>query len=154
MERKETDFVRDETSGTVREESTVVDDTGPTPKREASVVTTSTPARRLTDGIYLLFGIIDALLIVRLTLKLLGANPEAGFSTAVYGVTDLLLAPFHGLLPIVVSGRSVLEISLLIAILIYSLAALGLARIAAMAVSRNVTVSHHSRSEGLKTRAD
>jgi uncharacterized protein YggT (Ycf19 family) len=154
MEHKETDFVRDESSGTVRQESTVINDTGVAPVREASVVKSSTPARRVTEAIYLVFGVIDGLLLIRLVLKLLGANPHAGFASFTYGVTDFLLAPFHGLLPTYVSGQSVFELSLIIAILIYSLLALALARLVAITLSRNVMVSHHSRSEGLQPRSE
>lgn len=154
MEQKETSFVRDESAGSVREESTVTNDTGIAPVREASVVRSTTPARRVTEAIYLVFGLIDALLIIRLVLKVLGANPHAGFASWTYGVTDFLLAPFHGLLPTYVSGQSVFELSLLIAILIYSLVALGLARLVAISLSRSVTVSRHSRSEGLRPRSD
>ena len=153
MEHEETKFVRDESSGTVREESTVVNDTGVAPVREASVVKSSTPARRTMEGIYLLFGIIDALLVIRLVLKLMGANPHAGFASFTYGVTDFFLAPFHGLLPTVVSGQSVLELSAIFAILIYSLLALGLVRLVAITMSRSVTVSEHSRSEGFRPRS-
>src|SRR4029077_12133475 len=110
MEHKETNFVRDESSGTVREESTVVNDTGATPVREASMVKSSTPARRWMEVIYLVFGIIDGLLLIRLVLKLLGANAHAGFASFTYGLTDFLLAPFHGLLPTFVSGKSVFEL--------------------------------------------
>jgi uncharacterized protein YggT (Ycf19 family) len=154
MEHKETNFVRDESSGTVREESTVTNETGVAPVREASVVKSSTPARRVTEAIYLLFGVIDGLLLIRLVLKLLGANPHAGFASFTYGVTDFLLAPFHGLLPTYVSGQTVFELSLIIAILIYSLLALALARLVGITLSRNVMVSHHSRSEGLRPRSD
>src|SRR6266851_2175199 len=63
MEHKETNFVRDESSGAVREESTVVNETGATPMREASIVKSSTPARRAMEVIYLFFGVIDALLL-------------------------------------------------------------------------------------------
>lgn len=154
MERNETNIVRDEPSGTVREESTVVNETSAAPVREASVVRTSTPSRRVTEAIYLLFGIIDGLLLIRLVLKLLGANPHVGFASFIYGVTDFLLAPFRGLLPTYVSGQSVFELSLIIAILIYSLLALALVRLAALTLSRSVMVSHHSRSEGLRPRSD
>src|ERR1700732_1071861 len=136
MEHKESNFVRDESSGTVREESSVVNDTGRTPGREAAVVKSSTPARRAMEVIYLVFGIIDALLLIRLVLKLLGANPHAGFASFTYGVTDFFLAPFHGLLPTIVNGQTVLELSLIFAILIYSLIALGLARVVALTLSR------------------
>lgn len=151
MEHKEeTNVVRDEPSGTVREESTVVKESGGAPVREASVVRSSTPARRAMEVIYLVFGIIDALLLIRLVLKLLAANPQAGFASFIYGVTDFFLAPFKGLLPTVVNGKSVLELSLIIAILIYSLVALGLVRLVAITLSRSVMVSQHSRTEGIK----
>jgi uncharacterized protein YggT (Ycf19 family) len=154
MEHKETNFVRDESSGSVREESTVVNDTGGAPVREASIVKSSTPARRAMEVIYLVFGIIDGLLLIRLFLKLLGANPHAGFASFTYGVTDFFLAPFRGLLPTYVSGQSVFELSLVFAILIYSLIALALVRLVAIALSRNVTVSQQSRSEGFKPHTD
>jgi len=154
MEHKETNFVRDESSGSVREESTVVNDTGAAPVREASVVKSSTPARRAMELIYLVFGIIDGLLLIRLVLKLLGANPHAGFASFTYGVTDFFLAPFRGLLPTYVSGQTVFELSLVFAILIYSLIALALVRIVAISLSRSVMVSQHSRSEGFKPRSE
>ncbi len=154
MEHKESNVVRDEASGTVREESTVVNETGSTPVREASMVKSSTPARRAMEIIYLVFGIIDAVLLIRLVLKLLGANAHAGFAQFIYGLTDFFLAPFKGLLPTIVSGQSVLELSLIFAILIYSLIALGLVRLVAISLSRSVMVSQHSRSEGLKPGSD
>jgi uncharacterized protein YggT (Ycf19 family) len=154
MEQKETNTVRDEASGTVREESTMVNEAGGAPVREASVVKSSTPARRAMEVIYLLFGIIDAILLIRLVLKLLGANPHAGFAQFMYGLTDFFLAPFKGLLPTIVSGQSVLELSLIFAILIYSLIAVGLVRLVAISLSRSVMVSEHSRSEGFKPRSE
>lgn len=69
-------------------------------------------------------------------------------------MTDLLLAPFHGLLPTIVSGQTVVELSLIFVILIYSLLALALVRLVAITLSRSVMVSHHSRSERLKPRSD
>jgi uncharacterized protein YggT (Ycf19 family) len=154
MEQKETNTVRDEASGTVREESTMVNESGGAPVREASVVKSSTPARRAMEVIYLLFGIIDAILLIRLVLKLLGANAHAGFAQFIYGLTDFFLAPFKGLLPTIVSGQSVLELSLIFAILIYSLIAVGLVRLVAISLSRSVMVSQHSRSEGFKPRSE
>jgi YggT family protein len=150
MEHKETSFVRDESSGTVREESTVLNEAGTTPVLEASSIKSTTPARRAMEVIYLFFGVIDGLLVIRLALKLLGANPFAGFANLIYGLTDFMLAPFRGLFPNWVSGQSILEPSLLVAILIYSLVALGLVRLVAITLSSKVMVSKHSRSERLK----
>jgi uncharacterized protein YggT (Ycf19 family) len=106
------------------------------------------------EVIYLVFGVIDGLLLIRLVLKLLGANSHAGFASFTYGLTDFLLAPFRGLLPTFVSGQSVFELSVVFAILIYSLLALALVRVVAITLSRSVMVSQHSRSEGLKPRSE
>src|SRR5260370_2981578 len=79
------------------------------------------------------------------------SNSHAGFASFTYGVTDFLLAPFRGLLPTFVSGQSVFELSVVFAILIYSLLALALVRVVAITLSRSVMISQHSRSEGLRT---
>ena len=154
MERKESTFVRDESSGVVREESTVVDEVDGAPVEEARSIKSSTPARRAMGVIYLCFGVIDGLLIIRLVLKLMGANPFASFATFIYGITDFLLAPFRGLFPNWISGQSILEPSVLVAILIYSLVALGLMRVVALTLSSKVMVSHESRSGRLRADPD
>jgi uncharacterized protein YggT (Ycf19 family) len=94
---------------------------------------------------YLVFGIIDGLLIIRLVLKLLAANPLAGFSSFVYGLTDIFLAPFRNLLPVVGGGSgAVLEMSVVIAIIVYALVGWALARVIAIMFARNVTVARRS----------
>ena len=37
-------------------------------------------ASKVTQAIYLIFGIVEALLVIRFVLRLLGANAEAGFA--------------------------------------------------------------------------
>src|SRR6202043_2511622 len=101
MERHETNVVRDEATGTVREESHVTSGGAgaPVAADDTEVVSRVSPARRAIEVIYLVIGIINGLLLVRMMLKLLGVNPDAPFTGFVYGVTDFLLAPFKGLLP-------------------------------------------------------
>src|SRR5256885_16027340 len=65
--------------------------------------------------------VIDGLLVIRLVLKLLGANPHAGFTRWTYGVTDFFLAPFMNLLPTIGNEQSQLEMSVVVAILVYAL---------------------------------
>jgi len=79
---------------------------------------------RLVQAVYLVFGLLETLLLVRFVLRALGANPEAGFAQLIYGVTGLLIAPFVGLFgtPPVASGPA-LELHTLIALVVY--AALG-----------------------------
>jgi uncharacterized protein YggT (Ycf19 family) len=149
MERRETEIVRDDVTGTVREESHVTRDPGVGPVTDsAEVVSSITPARRATEVCYLVFGIIDGLLIIRLVLKLLAANPLAGFSSFVYGLTDVFMAPFRNLLPVVGGGSgAVLEMSVVIAIIVYALIGWALARLIAVIFFRSVTVARRSSRE-------
>src|ERR1700730_15917924 len=156
MERRETNVVRDESEGRVREESRVTPSGAgaPVAADDTEVVSKVAPARRATEVIYLVFGIINGLLLIRLVLKVLGASAAAPFTGFIYGVTDFLLAPFKGLLPAVVNGRSVFEPSVVIAILVYILVALMLAKIIAITLSRSVMVSHKSSSRDFTPHSD
>jgi uncharacterized protein YggT (Ycf19 family) len=149
MERRDTEIVRDDVTGTVHEESRVTRDTGAGPVTDsAEVVSSVAPTRRAIEVCYLVFGIIDGLLLIRLVLKLLGANPLAGFSSFVYGLTDVFLAPFRNLLPVVGgSSGAVLEMSVVIAIIVYALIGWALARLIAILFARNVTVARRSSRE-------
>lgn len=115
------------------------------PPAETEVVSRWSPARQAFDLIYLVFAVIDGLILIRLVLKLLAANTAVPFTGFVYGVTDWLLAPFHGLLPVIVNGRSVFEVSALIGLLVYSLLGYVLARLFAIMFRRDVTVAQNSR---------
>src|SRR5690349_9875346 len=52
---------------------------------------------RLVQAIYLVFGVIEALIVIRIVLRALGANPQAGFAQFIYALTAPLVAPFAGL---------------------------------------------------------
>jgi len=108
------------------------------------VTATFSPARRAYEVIYLLFAVIDGLVLIRILLKALGANLAAPFTGFVYWVTAPLLAPFHNLLPTVVSGKSVFEMSALIAFIVYAGLGFVLARLVAIMFMRNVRVSQSS----------
>jgi hypothetical protein len=86
---------------------------------------------KVTRAIYLIFGVIEAVLLIRFVLKALGANAEAGFAQFIYGITGPLVAPFAGLFgtPQAASGAT-LELHTLIAMVIYALVAWLLARLA------------------------
>jgi YGGT family len=76
---------------------------------------------RVVQGIYLLFGLIEGLLLIRFLLRALGANADAGFAQAVYAITGVLVGPFTGLFgtPQIATGAA-LEVSTLIALIIYA----------------------------------
>jgi hypothetical protein len=78
---------------------------------------------RLQQALYLLFGVIETLIAIRLILRLFGANPEAPFAAAMYAITAPLIAPFVGLFGTPQLGRSVFEPHSIVALCIYALLA-------------------------------
>jgi hypothetical protein len=87
-------------------------------------------ASKVSQAIYLIFGVVEALLVVRFVLKLLGANPEAGFASLIYRLSTPLVAPFVGLFGTPQMNGMVLELETLVAIVVYGLVAWGLAKLA------------------------
>jgi uncharacterized protein YggT (Ycf19 family) len=86
---------------------------------------------RLVQAIYLVFGVIEGLVLIRFFLRALAANAEAGFAQAIYAITGVLVAPFSGLFgtPLITTGAA-LEVSTLIALLVYAAIGWILARAA------------------------
>jgi len=150
MERKEADVDRDPVTGRVHEHRSVTSEEPGVPADSAEVVSSFNPSWRAVQLVYLVFGLIEGLLVIRLVLKLLGANPQAGFSNWVYNVTDLFLGPFRNILPTIGNTQSQLEMSVVIAILVYALAGWAVARLVTIIFYRNVTVAR--RSGGLRPR--
>ena len=105
------------------------------------VVSRWSPARRAFDLAYLIFAVIDVVILIRIVLKLLGANTAVPFTGFVYGVSDLFLAPFRGLLPVYASGRSVFEPWAIIGLVVYALIGYLVARLIAIMFRRDVTVA-------------
>jgi hypothetical protein len=84
---------------------------------------------KATQLVWLLFGILEALIALRIGLKLIGANPESPIVALIYGFTYLFLFPFEGLVGSPGSGHMVLELSSMFAMLIYGLIAWAMERI-------------------------
>lgn len=76
---------------------------------------------KATQLIWLLLGILEALIALRVGLKLIGANPDSQIVAMIYGFTALFLFPFTGLIGSPTAGSMVLELSSLFAMLIYAL---------------------------------
>lgn len=89
---------------------------------------TATVADRL---VWLLAGILLALLGLRFLLSLLGANASNGVANFVYSMTHPFVAPFFNLFNYnsIHNGSSTFEIYTLVAMMIYALIAAGLARL-------------------------
>jgi len=73
--------------------------------------------------IWLLLGILEALIALRIGLKLIGANPASPIVAFIYGFTYLFLFPFAGMIASPSSGSTVLELSSVFAMLAYALIA-------------------------------
>jgi uncharacterized membrane protein len=84
---------------------------------------------KATQIIWLVTGILEILIGIRVVLRLLAANPEAGFAQFIYGITGVFVAPFSLLFQDPSAVGAVLELSSLVAMLIYALIAWGLVRI-------------------------
>ena len=84
---------------------------------------------KVTQLIWLLLGILEALIALRIGLKLIGANPDSPIVALIYGFTYLFLFPFEGLVASPTAGSSmVLELSSMFAMLIYGLIAWAVER--------------------------
>jgi uncharacterized protein YggT (Ycf19 family) len=70
----------------------------------------------------LLFSVLEVLLLVRLTFKLFGANAAQGFVSAIYGITEPLVAPFRGIFS-QPEGTSGADIAALLSIVFFMLVA-------------------------------
>ncbi len=84
---------------------------------------------RVTQVIWLLFGFLEALIGIRIVLKMIGANPAAYFSQIIYGVTEVFLWPFNGLTANPAVGPFVLEVTSIVGLIVYALIAWGLTRL-------------------------
>lgn len=88
-------------------------------------VTVGTISKILLWVVYAWVVLNLVLLFVAFWLLLLGANPQADFTEWVYRSVSRSMAPFRGIFePIVLSDQSVLDTSLLFAMIIYGVVAL------------------------------
>lgn len=104
-------------------------------------------AYKVTQFVWLIFGVVDGLLGLRFLLKLLGANPNSPVSTLIYGITEPLLAPFHALLGQPQVGDVVFEPGTLVAILVYALVAWVIIRAAVILLYPLTDRSRHVETD-------
>lgn len=74
---------------------------------------------KVTQFVDYIYWVIMALIVVRFTFKLIGANPDNALVKLLYGASDPFINIFKGIVPdITPSGNYVIEISALIGLLI------------------------------------
>ena len=77
----------------------------------------------LDQLVYLFFGIIETLLLLRFIFRMTGANPGAGIVELIYNITNVLMAPFRLVFPTNAVEGAVFEWSILVAMIFYALLA-------------------------------
>ena len=101
-----------------------------TVQRESVANTTHTSGVVIAQRvIYYIGGFIIALLFVRLLLQLLGANQGSDFVGFIYSMSALFVAPFVGIFGEPTFGASQFETSTVVAIVIYALITIGIAKL-------------------------
>jgi uncharacterized protein YggT (Ycf19 family) len=84
-------------------------------------------ARALVYLVYFWVMLSIAILVAGFFLLLFGANPDASFAEWTYRALDRVMKPFRGIFESVdLSGNSVLDVSVLFAMIVYGMLALAL----------------------------
>jgi YggT family protein len=84
---------------------------------------------KATQLIWLLLGLLEAAIALRIVFKLIAVNAANPFATVLYKLTDFFVAPFASLVGAPAAGGMVLEISSIIAMIVYLLIGWALERI-------------------------
>jgi len=84
---------------------------------------------KLTELIWLAFGLLEALIGLRVVLRLIAANPANPFARLVYDASYIFVWPFLGLTRTPSANGAVVEISSLIGMFVYALVAWALVQL-------------------------
>jgi uncharacterized RDD family membrane protein YckC len=93
------------------------------PEREQRILTF-----KATQLVWLVFGVLEVLIALRIGLKMIGANTDSPIVALIYGFTYMFLFPFEGMTATPAAGGMVLELSSLFAMVIYALIAWAIER--------------------------
>lgn len=87
------------------------------------------PLYRGTQIVWYILGLVEILLAFRFVLKLLGANPAAGFTSFIYSATNVFAAPFLSVFGITKALGSTFEWTTLLAMFVYWVIAFGIIKL-------------------------
>lgn len=108
---------------------------------------TTQPIFRGTQIVWYIVTLFEVVLAFRLFLKLLEANPNAGFSSLVYGLSYPLVAPFVSVFHSTSVSGNIFEWTTVLAMFVYWLIGVGIVRFLVM----SKTVSTPEAAEKLDT---
>lgn len=91
------------------------------------------PLYRVTQVVWYVLSIIEVLLAFRFILRLIGANPAAGFTDFIYAISQPFVAPFNNIVRVArIEGSttaSIVDWNILIAMAVYWLVAWAIVRL-------------------------
>lgn len=87
------------------------------------------PLFKGTQIVWYLLGLLEVVLAFRFVLKLSAANPGAGFSSFIYGLSWPFTAPFLAVFPRTVVEGSIFEWTTLLAMLVYWMVAYAIIKL-------------------------
>ncbi len=106
-------------------------------ERAIAVANHNSAVARLIRIIDFIFGVLEVLLALRVVLHALGANPGNAFADLIYGLTNPFITLFATLFTNPVIGRTaVLELTTIVAMIVYAILAWIIGRILWLVLSR------------------
>lgn len=102
---------------------------------------------RTTRYVWYIFYVIETLLGLRFILRLLAANPGAAFTDLIYNLSAIFLAPFQYVFGTPSVEGSALELSTLLAMIVYWLIAWGIVKLIVMNRPVNQYEAEHTLEE-------
>ena len=116
-----------------REEVRVVRDEGMERRQQVVEYKPSTQhvlVARISQLIWFVVAVVAILLTLRFVLYLIAANPASGFAAFIYNITNVLVAPFAGLVALPTMGNgSIVDVISLIALVVYTLLGWGIVQL-------------------------
>jgi hypothetical protein len=92
-----------------------------------------TPSQTAIYLTYFIAGVLEVMMLFRFIFKLTGANPNSGFVSFIYSITQIFINPFRGIFPAATTQGAVttgvFEPQTLVAIVVYSVLAWGVVQL-------------------------
>lgn len=92
-----------------------------------------------TQLVWYVLGFIEVILFFRFVLKLLNANPEAGFTAFIYGLTSFFVAPFTNVFRVTYVEGAIFEWTTILAMIVYFILASGIIKLFLMSKTVSTT---------------
>jgi hypothetical protein len=100
----------------------------------------------ITRVVYYILAVLEVILGLRLLFRLLGASQGNDFVMFLYNLSHVFVGPFNGIFNDQALGRSVFEISTIVAMLVYALLAWGIVSLGRVVFAPNYTGRQSSKT--------